>query len=116
MNKIDYEAIDKARKTLGLGETADLSEIKTAYRCLSKKWHPDRCKKGEQDICHEKMKEINKSYKTVLGYIDDYRYSFAEEKIMEDDPQERWKKQFGDDPVWGSGESWRSKNESSGSK
>lgn len=106
MSNISYEEIDNARKALELGKSATLLEIKKAYRALSKKWHPDRCKKEDREICHEKMKEINKAYKIILKYIEDYRYSFAEEKVNEDNYEERWKAQFGDDPIWGFGKGW----------
>jgi hypothetical protein len=52
------------------------------------------------------MKEINKAHKTILKYIEDYRYSFREEKVIEDSPEERWKAQFGNDPTWGTGKGW----------
>lgn len=106
MNKISFEEIDKARSILKLGEKATLAEIKSAHRALSKKWHPDKCKKKDQKICHEKMKEINRAYKIIMKYIEDYRYSFAEEKVIEESPEERWKKQFGGDPLWGTGKGW----------
>ena len=97
-SEISFEEIDQARKNFELGEKATLEEIKRAYRRLSKKWHPDKCKKGDQDICHEKMKGINKAREIILKYIEDYRYSFQEEIFMEDDPDKRWKAQFGNDP------------------
>jgi DnaJ-class molecular chaperone len=106
VSKISFEEIDKARKILELSEKATSTEIKEGYRRLSKKWHPDKCKKKEQKICHEKMKGINKAYKIVLKYIEDYRYSFAKEKVVEENPEERWKKQFSGDPLWGTGEGW----------
>ena len=98
-----FEEIDWARKILDLGDMASLKEIKVAYRLQSKKWHPDKCKKKDKELCHEKMKEINKAYKVILKYIEDYRYSFAKEKVIEENPEERWKAQFGGDPVWGEG-------------
>lgn len=103
MTQISFEKIDKARKVLGLEEKASLAEIKSAHRALTKKWHPDKCKKRDKELCHEKMKEINKAHKTILAYIDSYCYSFKEEKVVEDNPEERWKKQFGGDPLWGKG-------------
>ena len=106
MARPSFEEINKARKILGLSDGATLKEIKDAYRYQSKKWHPDKCKKKDQKDCHEKMKEINKAYKTILRYVDDYRYSLTEEKVMEENPEERWKKQFGSDPLWGMGEGW----------
>jgi len=101
--KLSAAEIDRARRILELGEKASLKEIRAAYRVLSKKWHPDKCKKKDERECHEKMKEINKAYKTILHYIENYNYSFAEEKVLEDSPEERWKKQFGRDPTWGEG-------------
>jgi len=103
---MDYEGIDNARKSLELGESATLLEIRSAYRSLSKEWHPDKCKNKDKKLCHEKMKEINRAYKSILKYIEDYRYSFAKEKIIEESPEERWKKQFSGDPLWGTGEGW----------
>lgn len=38
---LSFEAIDEARKQLGLGETASLDEIKGAYRRLASQLHPD---------------------------------------------------------------------------
>lgn len=99
--KLSAAEIDKARRILELGEKASLKEIRTAYRALIKKWHPDRCKEEDWEICHEKMKEINQAYKIILKYIEDYNYSFSEEKISEDNPQVFWEKRFGGDPSWG---------------
>ena len=103
MDKINFEEINDSREILELGEIATLEEIKSAYRRLSKKWHPDRCKKRKEKLCHKKMKEINKAYKNLLEYIENYHYSFSKEKVIEDSPEERWKRQFGNDPFWGLG-------------
>ena len=102
MVKVDDE-INKARTILELGEKATLREVKAAFRSQTKKWHPDKCKKKDKKECHEKMKEINQAYKTIMKYIEDYNYSFAEEKVVEDSPEERWKKRFGVDLTWGVG-------------
>ena len=99
----DAAAIEQARKTLELGEKATIKEVKSAFRSLTKRWHPDKCKKKSKQACHEKMKEINQAYKTIMKYIEGYNYSFSEEKVAEDDPQARWQKQFGKDPLWGEG-------------
>lgn len=101
-----FAEIDQARKVLGLGEKADLAEIKKAYRRLAKEWHPDKCRKGDQTESHEKMKEINLAYKIIMKYIENYRYDFVERKVSEDDPAARWQAQFGDDPMWGTGKGW----------
>ena len=98
-----YKEIDWATRVLGLGEEASLKKIMMAFRSQAKKWHPDKCKKKDKEACHEKMKEINRAYKIIMKYIEDYSYSFKREKIAEDDPMERWKQQFGGDPHWGPG-------------
>jgi curved DNA-binding protein CbpA len=36
-----FEKLIKAKTLLGLNEKASLLEIKTKYRNLMKKWHPD---------------------------------------------------------------------------
>jgi len=103
MTNISFEEIEAARNVLGLPEKATLESIKTAHRRLCKKWHPDKCKDKDREICHEKMKAINKAYRTISKYIENYSYSFAKEKVIEDSPEERWKAQFGNDPTWGAG-------------
>lgn len=48
---------------LGISHNASESEIKSAFRKLSKKYHPDICKEADAE---EKFKEINEAY-TVLS-------------------------------------------------
>jgi DnaJ-class molecular chaperone len=80
-----------------LGEKAALAEIKQAHRRLVKEWHPDRRSKKEQGLSHEKMKEINRAYKIVLKYIEQYSYDLTGRRDKEEDPQARWQAQFGND-------------------
>jgi DnaJ-class molecular chaperone len=98
--KLTFEDIDRARKVLELGESATLSELKKAYRGLSKKWHPDTLSGKDKDVNEAKMKQINKSYKILLKYIENYCYSFKEEKAGEDDLGKYWEKRFGKGPGW----------------
>ena len=103
MDKINFNEINDARKILGLSEEASLEGIKKAYRHLSKKWHPDKYKEDKEQS-HEMMKKINKAYKLINKYIESYRYSFKKEKIVDNSVEGRWKKQFGSDHLWGTGE------------
>lgn len=51
---------------LGVAETATDEEIKTAYRNLAKKYHPDNYTDSPlADIAEEKMKEINEAYDAI---------------------------------------------------
>lgn len=47
---------------LGVSKNASDAEIKTAYRKLALKWHPDRNKSPEAP---EKFKEVNKAYEVL---------------------------------------------------
>jgi len=77
----DFRQIDEARKLLGLDETATLEEIKEAYRHLSLKYHPDRCKDNEKKHCEEIFKKINHAKDILLAYCANYRYSFKEKDV-----------------------------------
>ncbi len=94
---ISIEKLDWARKTLELSEEVNQSQIQEAYRTLSKKYHPD---KGGN---HEKMSEINKAYKIILDYINEYKFSLTEKELKKQKPEMRWYEMMKNDPVWGPG-------------
>lgn len=87
----------KAKTLLGLRETSSLKEIKTKYKKLMKKWHPD---KHIQDVDKAtKMSAlINDAYETILEYCNNYEYTFDEESIKKSSysPLEWWHDKFGD--------------------
>ena len=60
MDTKDYYA------TLGVSGGASQDEIKSAYRKLALKYHPDRCPEEKKKECEEKFKEISAAY-YVLG-------------------------------------------------
>ena len=49
-------------KILGVEKNASQQAIKTAYKKLALKWHPDRNKSPEAEA---KFKEINKAYEVL---------------------------------------------------
>ena len=61
MTKRDYYEI------LGTTKTASKSDIKSAYKKMARKWHPDRNGKTEADkkAAEEKFKEINEAYQVL---------------------------------------------------
>ena len=77
----DFRQIDQARKLLGLGEEAGIEEIKEAYRDLSLKYHPDRCKDQDKKDCEDMLKKINQAKDIILAYCANYRYSFREKDV-----------------------------------
>lgn len=59
MNKNPYSV-------LGISENATDEQIKTAYRELAKKYHPDNYQDSPlKDIANEKMQEINEAYDEI---------------------------------------------------
>lgn len=93
---MNYSELLKAQKILGLGERASLKEIKDRYRELAWQHHPDAA--GAEN---QAMQELNAAYALLLSYVEAYRFSFAEEEFYEQQPEERLRRQFDDDPLWG---------------
>lgn len=86
--------IDEARRLLGLGDRASIEEIKTAYRRMCKRWHPDTL--SEDSGSSRKIKQINAAYRLLLNYCENYRFSFLPEKIEFFDPEKWWYDRFGE--------------------
>ena len=59
---------DEAYKILGLPESASTAEIKKAYRKLSLKTHPDKCKDSNAG---EKFAKLNEAYAIISGNEDE---------------------------------------------
>ena len=92
-----YVELRQALKIFGLGEQASLQEIKTRHRELAKRYHPDAGHQGDG----EAIRQLNESYKLLLEYIRHYRFGFDEDTFYEQCPEERIRRQFEEDPVWG---------------
>lgn len=78
---LDVMQIDEARRLLGLEEIATLKEIKDAYRNLSLRYHPDRCKDEKKKECEEMFKKISQANSILMAYCACYKYSFKEKDI-----------------------------------
>ncbi len=61
-------------QVLNIPVTATREEIRSAYRELARRWHPDRFMPGpERDWANEKMAAINAAYRTCLNGLRDAR-------------------------------------------
>jgi len=91
-----YEKIIKAKTLLGLRDSASLPEIKSRYRTLMQKWHPDR-NIADPDTATKMSAQINAAYALILEYCNNYEYRFDEEFLESQTltPQEWWTKKFG---------------------
>jgi DnaJ-class molecular chaperone len=58
---------------LGVSQSADLDEIKLAYRRLASKFHPDKYQ-GDKKVADEIMKQINVAYNTISDPLNKPRY------------------------------------------
>jgi len=77
----DFKEISGARKILGLEEIATLEEIKNAYKRLTLRYHPDRCKDEKKKECEEMFKKITHANDILMAYCAGYRYSFKEKDV-----------------------------------
>ena len=63
---IDDEDITKAFDTFGLARESTKEQIKTKYRELTLKFHPDKNKSKNTTV---KMTEINRAYEIIMGAV-----------------------------------------------
>jgi DnaJ-class molecular chaperone len=90
----NFEEINEARKILNLGGAATLKEIKTAYRRLAARYHPDKQAGSGLAEAEETMKRLNWAYKLLMDYCTDYKYSFKQEDVARTYPQEEYMREW----------------------
>lgn len=94
-----YSDLQEALRVLGLGERASMKDIKARHRELVKRHHPDTGNSADADI----IRKVNAAYTVLQDYITEYRFSFSEGEFYEQNPEERIRQQFMNDPLWGKG-------------
>ena len=77
----NFEEIEEARKLLGLAEAATLKEIKTAYKTLAHRYHPDKHNGIASQEAQATMRRLNRAYKLLMDYCDNFKYRFTEEDV-----------------------------------
>ena len=96
-----YKLMNEVRAILELPESATMEQVKTNYRRLIKKWHPDSCSE-KHEICEEMAIKITDAYKIILDYCANYQYSFTQEEVEKYlSEEEWWYKRYVNDPIWG---------------
>ncbi|MDP2648069.1 MAG: GvpL/GvpF family gas vesicle protein [Candidatus Yanofskybacteria bacterium] len=80
----NFDLVDRARKTLGLGESAAFLEIKDAYHKLAAEHHPDKHEYKKDQIILEKaekkMKDIITANEVLTVYCKHYLSALPPEK------------------------------------
>jgi DnaJ-class molecular chaperone len=92
-----YTDLQEALRVMDLGERVTLKEIKIRHKELVKRHHPDTGNTDEPEM----IRKVNAAYQIVLDYVAAYRFSFTKEEFYVQNPEERLRQQFADDPVWG---------------
>ena len=64
--KIIDKKLEKALKILGLKPDSNLKEVKTRYKTLAKKWHPDVQNESKSKNNENKFINITNAYKIIL--------------------------------------------------
>jgi tetratricopeptide (TPR) repeat protein len=59
--------LDKCYQLLGICREASLDELKTAYRLLARKWHPDL--NPDDTEAHQRFITLSQAYQTLLTYL-----------------------------------------------
>jgi len=80
VKKVDYEAIEKARKLLGLAEEISASNVKEAYRRLVQEKHPDKL--PDDSDSSRMFEEIQSAYKLLLDYCGTEKKSLIRENVQ----------------------------------
>ena len=88
MQKDIVKNIQDALEVLGLPPLVSLKDIKQRYYLLAKKYHPDIG--GDE----EKMEKINRAYKLLKEYIENYKFSFSEDEILKQFPTQNYANRF----------------------
>jgi hypothetical protein len=96
-----YTELANALRTLNLGEHFTWAELRARHRKLVKRFHPDSGYTGDPQA----IRRINDAYRLVSAYVSSYRFSFTEVEFYDQNPEERVRQQFMDDPLWGKGAS-----------
>jgi DnaJ-class molecular chaperone len=80
--------INEAREILKLPPLSSIKDIKRQYRVLSKKYHPDKLGSDE------KMKLLNEAYEILVKYVEEYKFTFSEDEIKKQYPNEFYMNSF----------------------
>ena len=90
----NFTEVDEARRLLGLGEAATLKEIKSAYRRMAFRHHPDKHTGNAGAENEEIMKRLNWAYKLLMEYCNNYKYTFSEEDVARTYPYDEYLRKY----------------------
>jgi curved DNA-binding protein CbpA len=92
-----YADLQQALTVFNLSDRATLADIRSRHRELVKRFHPD----GGLTPDPERIRQVNTAHEILTAYCRQYRFSFTEAEFYEQNPEERLRRQFEGDPLWG---------------
>ena len=101
-----FKDLQKSLEVLGLYDRVTMKQVKNRHRELVKLYHPD----SGENIGEDKIQQINAAYRILNEYLDSYQFSFSEDEFYSQSPEERIRRQFMDDALWGGIREQRGKN------
>ena len=78
---VTYAEFEQAVETLGLIGVETKDDIKKRYLKLSREYHPDM-----PDGSTEKFQEINKAYKILDAYVNNFKFRCSKEEFGNQHP------------------------------
>jgi len=90
----NFTEIDEARRLLELGEMVSLKEIRSAYRKMASRYHPDKHPGSTSAENEAVMKRLNWAYKLLMEYCRDYKYTFREEDVARVYPHDEYLRKY----------------------
>lgn len=100
---VSYRELAEAKELLELPDRASMEEIRSSYKRLLKRWHPDTCTENREG-CADMTRRIVAAYRIIAAYCATYEYSFEEDELRRHlSTEEWWMDRFGQDPLWGGG-------------
>jgi DnaJ-class molecular chaperone len=92
-----FDELQQARDLLGLPEQSTRAEVTACYRRLVKETHPDL----HGGLDDDRIRQITAAYRVLRDYCDTYTFSFSHDEFLNQNPEERLRMQFANDPLWG---------------
>ena len=85
-------------RVLGISRNAGMSEIKSAYRSLALKYHPDKNTDNAEAI--DKMKQINEAYAVLSDSRKREEYDFFRNQFGSDSARSEFRKNYSDQDIF----------------
>jgi hypothetical protein len=81
MKKMDFNAVEEARRILDLGQETSMSEVNSAYDLLARECHPDL--HPDDPLAEEKFKKLKNAHELLTKYCEHYLCSLEKAKVEE---------------------------------